>query len=241
MKPSKALLSACLSIIGIILSNVTFLPQVQPRESTEMISTSIETLNASLSNESSENISEVEIPEETSKKPYNTVVVKEGDTLWDIAQTYDTEVEKIIDANGMKNDIIMPGQELLIPVKNTYMIAMEDQTYKNQFIVTATAYCPCFECCGKTIDDEAYGITASGYNVFSGEKNIIAADPDVLPLGTVVDLFLVFQCGGDQYIGQYYVEDIGGAVKGNRIDIFYFSHEEAINFGVAEVLVSVYN
>ena len=89
--------------------------------------------------------------------------------------------------------------------------------------VIATAYCPCIECCGK--DD---GITATGVKAKS--RHTIAADPKFLPYGTKV----LFDCN------EWVVEDCGGAIKGeNRIDIFFDTHEEAVNFGKQEFSVWV--
>ena len=87
---------------------------------------------------------------------------------------------------------------------------------------TITAYCPCKRCCGKDPSDPRYGITATGTTATEGRT--IAADPSVLPYGTVV------------YIdGQAYtVEDCGSAIKKNRIDIFFAEHEEALQWGVQE-------
>jgi 3D (Asp-Asp-Asp) domain-containing protein len=78
-----------------------------------------------------------------------------------------------------------------------------------------TAYCHCVRCCGKSD-----GITASGTKVKEGRT--IAVDPDVIPLGSKVEL------NGNTYIA----EDIGGAVKGNHIDLYFNSHEEALKWGV---------
>ena len=89
--------------------------------------------------------------------------------------------------------------------------------------IIATAYCPCVKCCGK--DD---GITATG--VKAEARHTIAADPEFLPYGTE----LLFDCN------TWVVEDCGGAIKGeNRIDIFFETHEEAVNFGVQEFSVWV--
>lgn len=45
-----------------------------------------------------------------------TVVVKEGQSLWDIANAYGVSVDSIIAANGLRNaDLIQPGLRLLIP------------------------------------------------------------------------------------------------------------------------------
>ena len=79
-----------------------------------------------------------------------------------------------------------------------------------------THYCSCEQCCGAWAD----GITYSGTEATEGRT--IAVDPNKIPLGSTV------------YIdGQAYVaEDIGGAIKGQRIDVYVDSHEEAINRGV---------
>ena len=87
-----------------------------------------------------------------------------------------------------------------------------------------TAYCPCSKCCGKW----ASGITASGKTARA--NHTIAADTSVLPFGTEVYI------DGQKYV----VEDRGGAIKGNKIDIYFDSHTEANNFGVKykEVFIS---
>ncbi len=87
----------------------------------------------------------------------------------------------------------------------------------------ATAYCPCKKCC-----DKNDGITASG--VKAKEGITIAADWDVLPAGTEVEI---------QGIGTRIVQDKGGAIRGNRIDIFFENHRDALNFGVQELLVRI--
>lgn len=84
-----------------------------------------------------------------------------------------------------------------------------------------TAYCPCSKCCGEWAD----GITYTG--TVATEGRTIAVDPDVIPLGSRVEI------NGHEYIA----EDIGGAVKENKIDIFFNSHEDALNFGVSEATV----
>lgn len=78
---------------------------------------------------------------------------------------------------------------------------------------TLTAYCACSECCGK--ED---GITATG--TVAQEGVTIAVDPDVIPLGSWVDV------NGHQY----HAEDTG-AFSGNHIDIYIADHDEAWEFG----------
>ena len=79
---------------------------------------------------------------------------------------------------------------------------------------TITHYCACSRCCGKSD-----GVTATGTQATAGRT--IAVDPKVIPLGTEVII------DGQSYIA----EDTGRAIKGNKIDIFCESHEEAINRG----------
>ena len=55
----------------------------------------------------------------------------------------------------------------------------------------------------------------------------IATDPDVIPMGTEVEI------DGHIYIAQ----DVGGAISGNRIDLYFDSHEDALQWGVQEKIV----
>ena len=83
----------------------------------------------------------------------------------------------------------------------------------------ATAYCK-----GQT--------TASGVAVRSG---IAAADPDLLPVGSVI------QANFDQhqYDGVYTIMDTGPAVQGREIDIYMWSCFEALRFGRQDVHIVV--
>lgn len=93
-----------------------------------------------------------------------------------------------------------------------------ETTYLGEYKITH--YCPCEECCGKTD-----GITFTGTKATEGRT--IAVDPAVIPLGSEVNI------NGQAYIA----EDTGGAIKGNRIDVFVNSHEEALELGVKYVPV----
>jgi 3D (Asp-Asp-Asp) domain-containing protein len=81
----------------------------------------------------------------------------------------------------------------------------------------ATAYC-------------LKGRTASGVNTRPG---VIAADPRVLPLGTVVHI------RAGRYTGTYTVLDTGGRIKGHTIDIFLPDYVEAKRFGRQRIKVKV--
>src|SRR4029079_6154621 len=84
---------------------------------------------------------------------------------------------------------------------------------------TATAYCR-----GTT--------TASGVNVRNG---IAAADPDLLPVGSVVQVDRL----GDRYNGIYTIMDTGPAVQGRHIDIYMWTCTEAMALGRRDISLSV--
>ncbi|WP_368490339.1 3D domain-containing protein [Clostridium sp. BJN0013] len=87
--------------------------------------------------------------------------------------------------------------------------------------VSATAYC----------DD---GITASGAPTKRNPNgySTIAVDPRVIPLGSRVYV---------EGYGYAIAEDIGGAIKGNRIDVFVTSDAEAQSWGIRSVNVYILN
>ena len=86
-----------------------------------------------------------------------------------------------------------------------------------------TAYCPCSKCCGKST-----GRTASGTTATAGRT--VAASSQ-FAFGTKLNI------GGHVYT----VEDRGGAITGNKIDIFVNTHAEALQWGVRYLNVSVVN
>lgn len=83
-----------------------------------------------------------------------------------------------------------------------------------------SAYCPCMSCCGKT-----NGITASGAP--ASEWYTLAAG-SVYPIGTVIYIpYFKDKPNG----GWFLVQDRGGAISSDRLDIFYDSHSAALQFG----------
>ena len=92
---------------------------------------------------------------------------------------------------------------------------------------TLTAYCPCMKCCGKTD-----GITATGTTATEGRT--IAVDPRVIPYGSSITIYFA-----DGTSHTYTAEDCGGAIKGNRLDIYFDDHQAALQFGVQSAMVYV--
>ena len=97
---------------------------------------------------------------------------------------------------------------------------------------TVTHYCVCEKCCGKTPDDPAYGITASGREAVPYYS--VAVDPCLIELGST--LYLDF---GDGEIVECRADDTGAAVNGAHIDYCVSDHQEALSLGVRTAAVYI--
>jgi 3D (Asp-Asp-Asp) domain-containing protein len=109
-------------------------------------------------------------------------------------------------------------------------------------LMTVTAYCNCGKCCGWKRNFFGFGEPVYAYGKMKGKpkkvgltasgkkarKGTIAADPRLFPLGTHL------------YVPGYgvgTVEDIGGAIKGRHIDVWFPSHAQAKAWGVRRLKV----
>jgi len=90
-----------------------------------------------------------------------------------------------------------------------------------------TAYCPCSKCCGSYSD----GITASGHKISQGDR-FVAADK-IYPFGT--EMIIPGYKNGEVVE----VLDRGGVIRGNRLDVFFNSHQEALEWGVRYLDVKI--
>ena len=88
-----------------------------------------------------------------------------------------------------------------------------------------SAYCPCSKCCGKWAD----GITASGHVIQPGDKFIAA--PTDYPFGTVIDV---------PGYGRVRVQDRGGSITGNRLDVFFPTQQAALEWGRQYLTVEIW-
>lgn len=109
-----------------------------------------------------------------------------------------------------------PASQSAAASENTVTTASgEVLTYKDKLTVEATAYsCESYE-----------GITATGTRARYGA---IAVDPDVIPYGT--EMYIVSNDGAYIY-GYAVAEDCGGAIVGNRIDLYFDRIDECWQFG----------
>lgn len=105
--------------------------------------------------------------------------------------------------------------------------------YSDELVLTATAYDLSYESTGKYPGDQDYGITASGTKAQPGT---VAVDPRVISLGT--KLYIASIDGSPDY-GFATAEDTGGAIKGNRIDLFMEDGKDCDDFGRRSVKVYI--
>jgi 3D (Asp-Asp-Asp) domain-containing protein len=113
--------------------------------------------------------------------------------------------------------------------KPAAMIAIPKITKAHHTVkMIVTAYCPCPKCCGP----DAMGLTASGKDVTYNNGHFVAADKS-------------FAFGTNLIIPGYNdgkpveVIDRGGAIKGNKLDVFFPTHEEALQWGRRTIEVTV--
>ena len=100
--------------------------------------------------------------------------------------------------------------------------------------IRTTAYCTCVKCCGiwssehpSRVGTDYVQRTKRGTIPTAGRT--VSVDPGVIPLGTAIII------DGHEYIA----EDTGNAVKGNTIDIYFDSHEAAVEYGVQKKTIYI--
>ena len=125
---------------------------------------------------------------------------------------------EITDLNKYNKDL---SSQLASIESDLEVLKQNKIAYIGQYKITY--YCACKQCCGKT-----NGITASGAKVQEGVT--VAADTSKLPFGTKIYI---------KGIGWRTVQDTGGAIKGNRLDIFISSHNDPKPYNVQNLDVWV--
>lgn len=195
---------------------------------------------------------------------YSLHLVRPGDTLWGISRQYMPEVdprlgvEWISRANGLQGAIIHPGDVLNVPdfdgplmeplgpwcsspeaakaAEREFQRLLKEKRPQpaargaiiRTMTVEATAYCACKICTGKAPDHPAYGITAGGGKVWPG---VVAVDPGIIPLGTKMWV---------EGYGEAEALDTGGAIKGKKIDVYFPSHQQALEWGRKRVTIKIF-
>ena len=171
-------------------------------------------------------------------------LIKQGDTLFSIATIHGVTVDDLKAWNNLSSDIIYPGETVAVKAsatktataktkrstvaRSTSKVAPSSKPASagsQTYTMRATAYTAYCEGCS--------GITANGTDLRSNpDQKVIAVDPRVIPLGTKVWV---------EGYGEAIAADTGGAIKGNKIDVFIPSDGQARNWGVRTVKVTVMN
>ncbi len=190
--------------------------------------------------------------------------VQQGDALWYIAHHYQTTVAQIMRLNGLTNANIQPGMKLLIARGSRLLKARHSQTLaftsanvsaqspgsigvtgngaanhapaQPQGVATISAVATAYD------SSVAENGSAGAVDYFGDLLKFgdIAVDPSVIPLGSKV--YVSGYTDPALPKGGFYATavDTGGAIVGDRIDIFLNSHADAIDFGVESVKVTVF-
>lgn len=125
---------------------------------------------------------------------------------------------------GAKQDL---KEDIIKQLQNHWLALEEEKNRKEPSYIGSFkvyAYCPCNYCCGNTL-----GITATGTKATA--NHTVAVDPKVVPLGSKIII------NGRTYVA----EDTGGGIKGNKIDMFFNSHQEALQWGIKTLDVYLIN
>ena len=126
--------------------------------------------------------------------------------------------------------VLVEPVDTIIDIGTARMGALTDVTepdfhYARRVRMEATAYTAGFSCTGKHPCDPWFGITASGRRV---EHGIVAVDRTVIPLGTRLYV---------EGYGFALAADVGGAIRGYKIDLFMYEMADALRFGRRHIYV----
>jgi 3D (Asp-Asp-Asp) domain-containing protein len=120
-----------------------------------------------------------------------------------------------------------PRGSMHAPAPDKANVCQQEQELFFEKVMRVTAYCPGACCCGKWAD----GMTASGHIIQPGDR-FVAADKQ-FAFGTRI---IIPGYNNNQPVE---VLDRGGAIKGDRLDVFFPTHEEALEWGVQMLTVSI--
>ena len=97
-------------------------------------------------------------------------------------------------------------------------------------LFSITAYCSCKKCCGNYSPEVRGGIPHTATGTVPQQGRTIAVDPSVIPYGSRVTI---------EGVGTFIAEDCGGGIRGNRIDMYFESHEDAVQWGRKLLYVTI--
>lgn len=116
----------------------------------------------------------------------------------------------------------MKSLHIALAFSTLFVLGVYDDRWECLGTYTVTAYCPCPKCCGQL----ANGRTADGTRL-RRDSRVIAAPPEI-PFGTVLSV---------PSYGEARVADRGQAIVGRKLDVFFWTHDEAMDWGVRQAKV----
>jgi len=160
--------------------------------------------------------------------------------------------EEIKNTKHINNYVRSDACEILKQMRKQYIVKVEPVEkiiIKEEDLFLISAYDLSYQSCQKSRGNSEYGITASGFNLKGHtlqSARVISVDPSIIPLGSKVRLTFK-ENEYKRYNGIYKALDVGGRIKGHRIDLFYGDfnsskpNRKTISFGLAHAIVTILN
>ncbi|RCX23585.1 3D (Asp-Asp-Asp) domain-containing protein [Fontibacillus phaseoli] len=189
---------------------------------------------------------------------------KEGDTFYLLAKKYGVDMNKLISANPGVNatnvygglDIVIPGTGSNSIVSMASASANETQSPQTLPALKVSTSDQVVEAWGKSFSyTKTIDVKATAYSSAAGENGkwgavdyfgdplqlgTIAVDPKVIPMGTKVLVTGHSHANLPKKAFVATATDQGGAIKGNRIDIFIPGSQQSVShFGFQDVKLYV--
>lgn len=147
-----------------------------------------------------------------------------------IRETY--RKDEFLSSEVVSDIIILEPVDQVIEIGTKYVentIKTPNGTYfiEKEILMHSTAYTADYKSTGKSEGDRGYAITASG---MTAQVGVVAVDTSVIPFGTKLYI---------EGYGYAVAGDTGGAIKGNKVDVFLDTYEEAMAYGVKQVKVYI--
>lgn len=141
-------------------------------------------------------------------------------------------VNHVVGVNGSKvtsrSSVERKGTTLSITGNNTLAKKVEGKTPTIKTFNTS-AYCSCVKCCGKTTVTTSSGAAPVAWYTIAAGKNY--------PLGTIIYIPALKDKPNE---GWFVVQDRGGSISNNKLDIYMGSHTQAIQYGRRNLECYVY-
>ena len=152
-------------------------------------------------------------------------IVFSGQSVVSLAMTIETSMPEtpVVSEQQVQQDTSQEQRLISSLMKDDFVTAYEKLQQSGHWQVVrmrVTGYCPCSQCCGAFSD----GITANNHHIQPGDT--FAAADKSYRFGTEM---VIPGYNGRQSVQ---VKDRGGAINGNRLDLFFHTHQEALQWGV---------